>query len=943
MARTKPPQGPEDAPLAAPRDVLRDPRRADALLHLRSRILERLARDQDQATILGDLVRSLEGELPTSCASVLLLTNEGSRLRHAAAPNLPRGYVEAIDGSEVGPAAGSCPATAHLNRPLSITQVASDPLWEHHRHLLLPHELHACWSFPLAGPEGRPAGVLALYLREPRTPTSEEREFVQGAARLAELLLDRDRKREGATESEARYRSLFHSIDEAFCILEMLFDEHDRPVDYRFLEVNPTFERHTGIEDAVGRTARELVPDLDPSWVETYGAVALTGEGTRFSNPEPALGRWFDTFAFRIGRPEERQVALLFKDVTKDVTAEATLRESERRHRTLAGFRRSVMRLTEDGLEARTAEAFYQRILDEAVHVIPGAQAGSILLRTAGGAFRFVAAEGYDLGALQQALLPEHAAGFGQVRRGLEPRIVCHPTTAPELASETTEILHGPGRHDEIEVVLIVPIVVDEVLTAFLTLDNFEDAKAFSSEAVEMSRVFAGHVATLVKRFALEEELQRLAFQDPLTGLPNRAMFREHLSRTLEKARDSGARTAVMFVDLDNLKPINDSLGHPTGDEVLRAVAQRLRPLEGEDALVARVGGDEFTVVLSARHVEREARRLARRILAELTEPIRAGEHELHISASIGISVHPSAGADGDDLLRHADIAMYHAKKGGKNDYAIFAPKMEAAPLERLLLEKALREGLEKDQFVLYFEPRVDMATARVVCVEALVRWQHAERGTVPPALFIPLAETTNLIHPLGRRILEMAARQARVWRDAGFRDLRIAVNLSARQLERPEFVGEVAAILAAEELPPSALELEVLESVAMADVTRSVERLRALKRLGVSIALDDFGMGHSSLAYLRHLPVDTIKIDRAFLEDLTDGSTAHDPLAIVRAITALGNSFGMTVVAEGIEERVQWEELRSVGCHEGQGFLLGRARPAAELDDLLVRGFVTP
>lgn len=912
--------------------------RAEELLHEQGRILERIARGDALDAVLSDIVRLVEGQLLKARLAVLVFDGEGAGPAWAIAPDLPADYVGTAEGTEPGP----YDALAARKPGLTVSDIGTDPAWRDHRRRALSQGLRTCWSVPLRRSGDERLGVFALHFEECRQPSAEERERVLAAARLAELVLDRHDKDEALRESDGRYRSLFHAMDEGFCILEMIFDEDGRPVDYRFLEVNPTFEKHTGLAGAQGRTARDLVPDLDASWFETYGRVARTGESTRFSNPAPAMGRWFDTFAFRVGRPEQRHVALLFKDVTQQVSAETALRESERRHRTMADFRRSVMRLTEEGLEAKTTEAFYERILREAVQVIPGAEAGSLLLDSGEDRFRFAAAIGYDLEKLRRVTMSQAAAGFGHLSTDRQPRIERRPPPAPGLSPEALGVLAGPGRHHEILAVLIVPIVVDDALTAFLTLDNFQDEEAFTDESVEMTRVFAGHVASLVKRFALEEELQRLAYRDSLTGLPNRAMFREHLERVLADGRADGG-TAVMFVDLDNLKPINDSLGHSAGDDVLRAAADRLGPLAGPTSLVARVGGDEFTVVVSAPDAGREARHLAERILVELARPIRTGERELHISASIGISVHPDGGAGGDDLLRHADIAMYHAKQRGKNAYAMFTPEMEAAPLERLLLEEALREGLEKEQFVLHYQPRVDMRNDRIVCVEALVRWQHPERGVVPPGLFIPLAENTNLIHPLGQRILQMAVREARRWRDAGHTELRVAVNLSARQLDRPAFVDEVRAVLEAEGLPASALELEVLESVAMDDVSTSAEKLLALKELGVSIALDDFGMGYSSLAYLRRLPIDTLKIDRTFLEDLGDHGGSHDPLAIVRAMTQLGNSFGMRVVAEGVEERMQWERLRSVGCHEAQGFVLARPVPAKELWGILERETLTP
>lgn len=605
----------------------------------------------------------------------------------------------------------------------------------------------------------------------------------------------------------------------------------------------------------------------------------------------------------------------------------------------MAEFRRSVMNLLEESLGALEPESFYARILEQAVRVIPGAQAGSVLLRGADGRFAFAATVGYDLEALRGIRLDRAAAAFGNRRSDDHPRVIVRPRTHAEVPTGHDVTLRDVGRSDEIAAVLVVPILVDGALTAFLSVDNFETEAAFGDEALEMARVFAGHMGSLVRRFALERELHRLAYHDALTGLANRARLVEHLETTLRDAGTTGTRVTVLFVDLDNLKPVNDSLGHRGGDAVLTTVAARMTRLVPAGALLARLSGDEFIIVLSEPHDSADAARLAERILAAIAEPIEALRHVVHVSASIGIGVHPDDASSADDLLRRADIAMYHAKKRGKNAYSSFLPEMDAAPLDRLRLEEALRQALDEDQFVLHYQPRVDVRSGRIVSLEALVRWEHPERGLIPPGLFIPLAEDTNLIHPLGKRIFEMAARQARDWRAAGFPGVRVAVNLSARQLERADLVDEVRETLAEARLPACALEIEVLESVAMEDVTASIGKLDRLKELGVRIALDDFGTGYSSLSYLQELPLDLLKIDRTFLKGADGEPVTARNQGVLRAVLALGTTFDLRVVAEGVETREQWEHLRAIGCHEAQGYFLSRPVPASGVLPLLQRG----
>jgi diguanylate cyclase (GGDEF)-like protein len=505
--------------------------------------------------------------------------------------------------------------------------------------------------------------------------------------------------------------------------------------------------------------------------------------------------------------------------------------------------------------------------------------------------------------------------------------------TPPDLGEETVRALTEHGREGELAAVLVVPLVVTGRTRAFLTLDSHDREDVFDQASVEMARVFTDVAAGLLQRFDLESELQTLAFHDPLTGLANRTALERRLSA--RDARRSKAAWSVLTVDLVNLKPVNDSFGHAAGDEVVRVVARRIEDAVPAGTEVARMGGDEFAVLVDG--PQATALAVGRAVLAALEPPIPVAGHHVVVSAGVGVAHHPTHGTVGAELVRRADIAMMHAKnRRGADPLATFEPAMEAAPRERLVLEEELRSALERGQFELHYQPRVAADDRRIVGVEALVRWRHPERGLVPPGLFVPLAEETPLIHPLGRWILEEAVSQAARWRAAGHASVRMAVNLSPRQLERSDLVDQVAEVLRRHDLPPDALEFEVLESVAMTDVRSNAERLAALRRLGVGIALDDFGMGHSSLAYLRELPLDTIKIDRAFLEDLSrDGPNR----AIVAATVLIGRTLGRTVVAEGIESEEQFATVRDLGVDQVQGYGLARPQPADVVDGLLAAG----
>lgn len=627
--------------------------------------------------------------------------------------------------------------------------------------------------------------------------------------------------------------------------------------------------------------------------------------------------------------------------------AEASiLRESERHSRMMSEFRRSVMGLMELGLDEGSVGTFDQRLLEEAVRVIPGAATGSILKRARDGAYRFAAVVGFDLERLRTVRVPPEAVAFGHPCEDGKPLVVRDPQLHATLDPPDADALRTDGRIAELRAVLSVPIMVGGEMTAYLTLDNYDDPDAFGDDAIEMARIFASQVASLMRRFDLEQSLYRQAYEDSLTGLPNRTAFKERLQERLDAGR-TYAGHAVLFVDLDNLKPINDSLGHLAGDEVLREVARRIqRSVKDEAGFVARLGGDEFTVLLSGPRIGDDATATAKRIIASLQDPIPVEAYDVRVGASIGISICPQDGNSIADLLRHADIAMYHAKEAGKGAYRFFADEMESGARQRVMLEGALREALLNDEFEVHYQPRIALRTGRIVAAEALVRWNHPTWGLIPPGQFVSLAEATNLIHPLGRRVLEVACAEAASWSGVnGDPPPRVSVNVSRHQLQRSDIVDEVARVLATSRLPPDRLELEVLESSAMTNVSETATTLARLRKLGVHISLDDFGTGHSSLGWLQNLPVNVLKLDRTFIARLgvadAEPSSGADDVAILGAILRLGQALGMSVVAEGIERASQLALLRQMGCAEGQGYLFSRPLPAAELQPLLTSGSV--
>jgi diguanylate cyclase (GGDEF)-like protein len=419
-----------------------------------------------------------------------------------------------------------------------------------------------------------------------------------------------------------------------------------------------------------------------------------------------------------------------------------------------------------------------------------------------------------------------------------------------------------------------------------------------------------------------ERRITQLAFNDSLTGLPNRAFFRQHLDLELKQAERRGRLVALLCVDLDNFKAVNDTLGHPAGDELLRAVALRLGANVG-DAMVARLGGDEFTVILTHRDAHEAAGAIAGRLIAALAEPFEIGNQQIAIGASVGIAMAPGDGADADTLLKNSDLALYQAKGEGGGTYRFFESEMNARAQARHRLESDLRRAIAAGQFELYYQPLYDLETNRIGSFEALIRWHHPSRGLVAPDEFIPLAEETGLIVPIGAWVIQEACRQAMKWPQ----EVRVAVNVSSVQFRKPGLTEVLMQALAASGLDPRRLEVEITESVFLESSEALMSVLHSLRNLGIRIALDDFGTGYSSLSYLQSFPFDKIKIDRSFIQQLLSrsGSTA-----IVRAITDLARALGMETTAEGVENPEQLAELRLHGCSSVQGYLFSRPVDAA-------------
>ena len=703
--------------------------------------------------------------------------------------------------------------------------------------------------------------------------------------RLRTEIAERLKAERSIRDSEARYRSLFDNMVEGFAYCRMIYD-HGRPVDFIYLEVNGAFARLTGLLDVTGKKVSEVIPGIreaNPEVFEVYSRVASSGQPERFETYVLALNLWFRLSVYST---KQEHFIVVFDNITERKQAEDALLRSERQVRLL--------------LES-TAEAIYGVDPDGICTFVNPA-----CLRLMG----YEREEEVLGGHIHEMFHHSHADGTPY------PALECR-------ALEAYSSDQGVQVDDEV----------------FWRKDGSFFPVEYWSYPIRNEGKVEGAVVTftdITERLNYQAQLERQANYDPLTGLANRNLLTDRMEQAFVFANRAQRSVAVMLLDLDRFKLINDSLGHTSGDDLLKLVAERLRQGVRPGDTVARMGGDEFMVVMSDMASGDDAANLARNLLNIVAAPLRMDQREVVITASLGVALYPKDGNETAALLRNADIAMYRAKELGRNSFQFYAPEMNSRMLERLELEAGLRRALECQELELYYQPKVEFLRGQIVGAEGLIRWHHPVLGMVSPADFIPLAEETGLIVPIGEKVIEAACAQLRKWRDAGFTDISLAVNVSARQFQQANLATVVSEALRQHGVPAQYLDLEVTESAVMQNPEQAAAILHSLKNIGVRISLDDFGTGYSSLAYLKRFPIDTMKIDQSFVRDIT---TDPDDAAIARSVISLAHSLRLNVVAEGVETEAQLSFLRRHHCDEMQGFFFSRPIPAEDFTALLREG----
>jgi diguanylate cyclase (GGDEF)-like protein/PAS domain S-box-containing protein len=764
-----------------------------------------------------------------------------------------------------------------------------------------PLRFRTAWVLPLLV-AGSLVGASAWWLSRPARPSTGDTVTMVGGlsqGSLLEVLVvlsvvggtlaafaisERSRRRalqalRGANEALRAHAEIARSIVELQTEWITRYD-----VDLRLTFVNSAFASLEGRrpEDFIGRSMADLkdaeelarmraqLATLTPERPSATFDVPVSGpDGSR------AYRRWTDLAIFD-EHGQAREYLSVGRDVTEQKLAELARQASESRLRTVVSSAPVVL------------------FAIDQQHVFTMAEGRGLEALN-------VTSE-YVVGSSMHAIMKNVDAFFNAVERTLAGEEVVGTV---KIARRWFEIHMAPQRDEHDEIVEAIGVATD-------VTDRWKIEQELR---------------------ASQDQYRSLAFHDALTGLPNRTLFGDRLEQALRRAARDQRLVAVLFLDLDNFKVVNDSLGHHVGDDLLVQVAQRITSCLRAEDTAARLGGDELAVLIGDIHDEADAQGVADRLADALRAPFRIAGRDVVVTASIGVAISGPDRADRDTLLQAADLAMYQAKANGRARYELFDPSMAAEAGDRLELEMFLRDAIEREELSVVYQPIVSLVTGRICAVEALLRWDHPERGPIGPARFIPIAEETGLIESIGQWVLRAACRAAVTWPRQGSEPLAVSVNVSPRQLRDPGFVGEVREVLATTGLPASQLELEVIESAVMNDPDEARERLEQLQRVGVSLAIDDFGTGYSSLGQLRHFPFDSLKVDRSFMRGLGQDQTNA---AIVSGVIALARNLGLAVVGEGIETRAQLEQLQRLGCDRGQGYYLARPLSPEALRRLL-------
>jgi len=842
----------------------------------RSHILELITSDETVPVILEAIVHGVEEEIPDMMCSILLLDDEGKHLVSGAAPSLPYFYNTAINGIEIGMGNGSCGTTAFTNERVIVEDIQNHPYWIPYKALASKAELGACWTEPIRSTQGKVLGTFAIYHQKVNQPTQAHIALIEQSASLASIAIEKIQANLALKASEEQMQLVLAGAELGFSDWNIVTGK---------VEIN---ERWATM---LGYTHNEIKH--------------TTNQWADFIHPLDRERAWQSINDVLEGRSKSH--SLEYRMLTKEggyiwIHDQAKVMQ---RHRDGKPLRMSGTH--SDITNRKRAEEKLKLAASVFIHAQESIAITDTTFTIIDVNDTFTATTGYSRKEVV----------------GQNPRILQSGLQSPEFYTDMWKaLLEEDHWHGE----LWNRRKNGEVYAEIKTISAVRDEHGITTHYVAL-----GNDITLIKEH--QKQLEHMVHYDLLTNLPNRSLLADRLSQAMSQCSRHNLSLAVVYLDLDGFKAVNDTYGHDVGDELLIALSVRMQKALRESDSLARIGGDEFVAVLADLVKVEDCEPVLERLLLAASEPITVNDVVLNISASIGVTLYPQDNVDGDQLMRHADQAMYVAKEAGKNSYHLFdTAQDDAVKVQRESLE-AIRSALDNHQFVLYYQPKVNMRTGLVIGVESLIRWQHPERGLINPIEFLPVIENSPMSIEIGEWVIDTALTQISQWQKMGLNlPVSTSVNIAAVQLQQPDFTKRLTTLLAAHpDVEPRYLELEVLETSALDDVHYVSKVMNACMARGVSFSLDDFGTGYSSLTYLRRLPANLIKIDRSFVRDMLHDA---DDLAIVEGVIALAKSFKRDVIAEGVETIEHGTALLQLGCELAQGYGIARPMPASDIPE---------
>lgn len=877
-----------------------------------NRITELIATGAPLETTLHELLCFLEKELPDMYCSVLLLDPDGVRLRHGAAPRLPKSYVEMIDGAPIGPNVGSCGTAAYRREPVVVSDIDTDPLWDDYRALAQAHGLRACWSTPIIAHDNKVLGTFAMYFKKPNSPGPLHEQLTQIALHVATIAIGKAQREHVLFESEERYRLLSLATNDAVWDWDLSKN---------------TLWWNDGVTELFGYP-RTMVENSLAWWIERVHPDDRERVHHTLQAAADAGAMWCEEYRF-----------LRHDETYADIQDRGYALSNEH------GITTRMIGTMQDITERKRAEAKILR-LNRTYAMLSGINSAIVRCRNRTLLFGEACRIAVELGQLEIAWIGQYDASVNQFEVAAHHGDAISPNILDQLAQLATshqmnevglsldsarpvacnavDPQSAIGRllaSTELQALMALPFVVDEKVVGALVLHS-KEREFFDTEEVKLLSELADNLAFALGYMEQEAKVKELAYNDPLTRLPNRTALQCFAADVLVRANPEVDRLALVLMNLNHFRDINDSLGHQNGDLLLQRVAAKLRFTLAMSGQVASLGGDEFAILMPRVEGEADVQQVLDEIAEALQHPMNIADIPIRVEASFGVAIYPVHGETLDVLWQHADVALRTAKERHEN-FLVYSENIDHYDPQRIALLGELRSGMENNELIIHYQPKIDLASGRVHGLEALVRWNHRSRGLIYPDSFIPLAEQTGLINPLTTAVVKGALRHGAELLSTGL-TLELSVNLSARNLHDPNFCPELLRLVSDAGFPLSQLTLEITESAIMSDPQRAKTALEGLSAAGIQLSMDDFGIGQSSLTYLKDLPLSRMKIDKSFVMDFKEARNR----AIVRSAIDLGRNLGLQVTAEGIEDNDTYLALRELGCHVGQGYYFGKPMP---------------